>query len=111
MSTEPYELTTQVLGPLPIVNAFCDRLGLSGLLETFLPHDDARLRLAPATAIGVLVRNLVLGREPVYALGQWAAPFDPALLGLADERGRARSTTTGSAGRWPGCSTPTGPRC
>ena len=85
MATGPYELTTQVLGPLPIVNAFCDRLGLSGLLETFLPHGDARLRLAPATAIGVVVRTLVLGREPVYALGQWAAPFDPALLGLTDE--------------------------
>jgi len=85
MSTGPYELTTQVLGPLPIVNAFCDRLGLSALLETFLPHDDSRLKLAPATAIGVLVRNLVLGREPVYALGEWAAPFDPALLGLTDD--------------------------
>ena len=85
MSTGPYELTSQVLGPLPIVDAFCDRLGLAELLETFLPHDDARLRLAPATAIGVLVRNLVLGREPVYALGEWAAPFDPALLGLADD--------------------------
>lgn len=85
MSTGPYELTTQVLGPLPIVNAFCDRLGLSELLETFLPHDDSRLKLASATGIGVLVRNLVLGREPVYALGEWAAPFDSALLGLTDE--------------------------
>ena len=88
MATGPYELTTQVLGPLPIVNAFCDRLGLSGLLETFLPHDDARLRLAPATAIGVVVRNLVLGREPVYALGEWAAPFDPASARARRRRGR-----------------------
>lgn len=29
-----------------------------------------------------MIRNLVLGRQPVYALGQWAAPFDPDLLGL-----------------------------
>ena len=80
-----FELDTELLGALPIVNAFCDRLGLAGLLGSVLPADDARLRLAPATAIGVVVRNLVIGREPVYALGEWAAPFDPALLGLADD--------------------------
>jgi transposase len=78
-----FELDSQVLGPLPVINAFAGRLGLAGLLETFLPHDDARLKLAPATAIGVVVRNLVIHRRPVYALGEWAAPFDPALLGLA----------------------------
>jgi hypothetical protein len=78
-----FELATELLGPLPVINAFCARLGLAGLLESYLPRQDARLRLAPATAIGVVVRNLVIGREPVYALGQWAAPFDPALLGLA----------------------------
>jgi len=79
-----FNLDTEVLGPLPIIDAFCDRLGLTGLLETFVPHDDARLRLAPATAVGVVVANLVVGREPVYALGKWAARFDPALLGLTD---------------------------
>lgn len=78
-----FELDSQLLGPLPVINAFCDRLGLDALLARFLPHDDARLKLAPATAIGVVVRNLVIGREPVYALGEWAAPFDPTLLGLA----------------------------
>jgi len=76
------ELGTQLLGPLPVINAFCERLGLDALLARFLPHDDARLRLPPATAVGVVVRNLVIHRGPVYALGEWAVPFDPALLGL-----------------------------
>lgn len=80
-----FELATELLGPLPVINAFCARLGLAALLESYLPREDARLRLAPATAVGVVVRNLVIGREPVYALGEWAAPFDPALLGLADD--------------------------
>ena len=83
-----FDLHTQLLGPLPIVNAFCDRLGLPGLLEAFLPADDARLRLAPATAVGVVIRNLVLHRQPVYALGEWAAPFEPGLLGLGPEEAR-----------------------
>lgn len=77
------QLDTQLLGPLPVINAFYDRLGLDTLLGRYLPHQDARVKLAPATAVGVVVRNLVIHREPVYALGEWAAPFDPALLGLA----------------------------
>ena len=44
----------------------------------------------------MLVRNLALGREPVYALGEWAAPFDPALLGLAgDEVGSLNDDRVG----------------
>jgi transposase len=79
-----FELCTRQLGALPIVDWFCDRLGLDELLEAVVPHDDARLRLAPAAAIGVLVRNVVLAREPMYALGRWAEPFDPGPLGLAE---------------------------
>ena len=33
--------------------------------------------------IAVLVRNIVAGHQPVYALGEWAGPYDPAVLGLA----------------------------
>jgi hypothetical protein len=86
-----FELRTRQLGALPIVDWFCDRLGLGGLLEAVVPHDDARLRLAPAAAIGVLVRNLVLAREPVYALGRWAEPFDPGPLGLAEGEAELRN--------------------
>lgn len=83
-----FELRSQVLGPLPVVNHFLARLGLHRLLEEYLPGEDRRLKLAPAAAIGVVVRNLVLHREPVYALADWAAPFDPMLLGLAPDQVR-----------------------
>lgn len=43
------------------------------------------MMLAPAKALGLLVRNLCVSREPIYALGEWAAPFDPLLLGLTVE--------------------------
>jgi hypothetical protein len=29
-----------------------------------------------------VVANLVLGREPLYGLGEWAARYEPGLLGL-----------------------------
>lgn len=83
MAGEAFELRSELLGPLPVVNHILERLGVERLLERFVPHDDRRLKLAPATPPRLVVRNLVLHREPVYALGRWAAPFDPALLGLA----------------------------
>ncbi|HEV2085488.1 MAG TPA: IS1634 family transposase [Gemmatimonadales bacterium] len=80
--SEPFRLRSQRLGCLPIVNFFLDRMGLAEHLQTYLPHDDARLRLAPSAVLAVLVRNIVAGHRPVYALGEWAAPYDPAVLGL-----------------------------
>src|SRR4029450_1862481 len=92
-----FELRTEVLGALPVINHFLDRLGVARLLERYVAHDDRRLRLAPATAIGVVVRNLVAHRQPVYALGEWATPFDPALLGRAP--GDAGALNDDRAGR------------
>ena len=77
-----FTLRSQQLGPLPVINFFLARMGLAGHLGTYLPHNDARLRLAPASVIAVLVRNIMTGHRPVYALGEWAAPYDPAVLGL-----------------------------
>ena len=78
-----FELRTEILGPLPVVNHFLDRVGLAGRLGRHLPGGDRRLRLAPATVIGVVVRNLIVGHLPLYALGEWAAPHAPGLLGLS----------------------------
>jgi len=77
-----FTLHSQDLGCLPIVNVFLARMGLADHLKTYLPHDDARLRLAPAAVIALVVRNIVAGHRPVYALGEWAAPYDPGVLGL-----------------------------
>ena len=78
-----FGLRSRTLGGLPIVNHLLDRLGLPALLTDAMPDDDARLKLAPAVAIRLVITNLVLGREPLYGLGGWAAAFDPALLGLS----------------------------
>jgi transposase len=77
-----FELVTRRLGALPLVNFFLVRAGVPALLARYLPVDDARYRLAPATAIGLVVRNLLIGREPLYGLSEWAARYEPAALGL-----------------------------
>jgi hypothetical protein len=80
------ELYSERVGALPIVNHFLARIGVDEALSTHVPCDDRRLRLAPAAALGVVVRNLIVDHEPVYALGEWALPFDPALLGLEPDQ-------------------------
>src|ERR1700737_2021372 len=79
----PFELHAHKVGSLPIVNHFLGQLGLDDALERHVPATNARLRLAPAAALGVVVRNLIVAHQPVYALGEWARPYHPALLGLA----------------------------
>ena len=77
-----FGLRSQVVGGLPIINRVIDRLGLPVLLGQALGVGDARVKLPAAAAIRLVVTNLVLGREPLYALGEWAARHDPAMLGL-----------------------------
>src|SRR5665647_497671 len=39
-------------------------------------------RAAPGLAVRLVVTNLLVGRAPLYALGEWAAPYAPHLPGL-----------------------------
>jgi transposase len=78
----PFELRSVRLGALPIVRQFLDRLGLLALFERYLPGGDARVGLEAAVAIGVLVVNLCVEREPLYGIAAWAGSFPPGLLGL-----------------------------
>ena len=82
MEPEGLELHSETLGALPVVNWFLERLGVEGIVDRFVPHDDARLRLAPSVVIGVVLRNILVGHRPVYALGEWAEPFSDAVLGF-----------------------------
>ena len=81
-----FRLESRSFGALPVVNHFLGRIGLDELLERYIPPADRRCRIAPSRALGLLLRNILLGRSPVYALEQWAAPFDPALLGVASSQ-------------------------
>jgi len=71
----PFELASQRLGALPVINHFLDRIGLNAVLARWLPEPDPRLKLSPAAAIRLLVVNLLTGRAPLYGLAEcssWA---------------------------------------
>ena len=63
----PFGLVSQRLGALPLINHFLDRIGLDTALARWPPASDRRFKLTPATAIRLLVVNLLVGRTPLYA--------------------------------------------
>jgi transposase len=71
------------LGLLPVINRLLERLQLESLLRAYLPPEDGRLRISPARGLLVLLKNLLLSREPLYGVGEWAAQYNPDVLGLS----------------------------
>jgi transposase len=81
-SSQGLRLISKAVGPLPLLNRFLEQLQIKGFLQKFVPAGDRRQRLAPATGLGVLLRNILLSRKPLYGLAEWAQRFDAPLLGL-----------------------------
>lgn len=78
-------LTTTTVGCLPILNRLLERMRLEEFFRKHLKPDGTRTRLPTATALLVLVRSLLMSREPIYGVGEWAAHYAPDLLGLRPE--------------------------
>jgi len=77
-------LNSRRVAALPILNRFLQRLRLLEFLRDHLPKEDGRTRIPTATALLVLLRNLLVSREPLYGVGEWAACYEPELLGLSN---------------------------
>src|SRR5664280_970502 len=76
-------LRSYTVGALPILDDLIRRMRLEQFLRDALPPEDRRTKLSPAKALLVLLRNLLVSREPIYGVGEWAARHAPDLLGLA----------------------------
>lgn len=75
------------LGGIPIIDWFIARMGLREILLSVL------LNPAYVDAILVLVKNILIDRNALYAIQEWTGQFDPQLVGggkIGDDRlGRA----------------------
>src|SRR5216117_4073999 len=74
MQAQPFQLQRQVLGALPIFDPVIERIGLLPCLTQALGQ--ARY----AEAILLLLKNILVERQALYAIRQWTAPYDPALV-------------------------------
>ena len=80
-----FEVLRQRLGPLPLVNHFLKRLRLESLLEKFVPTTDRRCLLPHAKGLGVLLRSIIVEREPIYRQQETVQTFAAGMFGLEPE--------------------------
>jgi transposase len=78
-------LRTERLGPLPVINHFLARLDLEGRLNHFVPTRDRRVRLPYAKGLGVLLRSILVEREPIYRQHEIVSTFADETFGLDAE--------------------------
>ncbi|MGO8785769.1 MAG: IS1634 family transposase [Terriglobia bacterium] len=79
-------LRSYTVGALPVLNRLLERMNLEEILQSHLPRDDPRSKLPVAKGLLALVKNLLVSREPIYGLGEWAARYDPKFLGLTPQQ-------------------------
>lgn len=76
-------LRSWTVGGLPIINHMLKRMKLESILQEHLPQDDGRMEIPTTTGLLLLLRNLLVSREPIYGVGEWAERYAPDLLGLS----------------------------
>lgn len=82
MASKRSRLVVERLGPLPILNHMLERLDVEGLLDRFVPSTDRRTPLPHAKALGVLLRSILVEREPIYRQAECVQGFAPEAFGL-----------------------------
>ena len=82
LSSSNLTLRIQRLGPLPVINHVLRRLGLDALLTEFVPTTDRRQRVSHAKALGVLLRSLLVERDPIYRQQEIVGTYAPEAFGL-----------------------------
>jgi len=77
---------THSIGALPILQRLLRRMRLNDFLQQHLPPEDGRTKVAAPRVILLLLNNLLVSREPVYGVAEWAREFDPGLFDLRPEQ-------------------------
>lgn len=77
-------LRTGTIGALPLLNHLLTRMQLERFLRQHLPPDGKRMAVPTSRGLLLLLRNVLISREPIYGLGEWAERFVPEQLGLRE---------------------------
>jgi transposase len=78
-------LDSERLGPLPLINHFIERIGIEDALDRHVPSD-TRCTVAHARALGVLLRSIIVEREPIYRQQETIHDFASGMFGIGGEQ-------------------------
>jgi transposase len=79
-------LQSRAVGALPLINGILKRLQLREHLQALLPTEDRRVMVPAATGLLVLLKNVLLSREPLYGVADWGVRQAPDLLGVTGQQ-------------------------
>lgn len=78
-------ILTHSIGALPIINRLLKRMRLREFLTRHLPPEGNRTKVDTPRVVLLLLRNLLVSREPLYGVAEWARNFGPELFDLWPE--------------------------
>ena len=78
-------ILTHSIGALPIINRLLKRMRLEEFLQRHLPPEDGRTKVDTPRVVLLLLKNLLVSREPMYGVAEWARNFGPELFDLWPE--------------------------
>ena len=79
-----FTLVTEKIGALPVLGRYIERLHVDSMLSKHIPT--GRSSIPPAQCISLLVRNIIMEREPMYGIAEWSSAYMPSLLGVTYEQ-------------------------
>ena len=60
------------VGAVPILRSILDRMALTDKFRQHLSKETSRMRVPTAETLQVLVANILVARQPIYGVGEWA---------------------------------------
>jgi transposase len=77
-----FTLHTERLGPLPLINHFIERMGVHDTLARHVASD-ARCAISHASALGIVLRSIIVEREPIYRQQESVHGFASGMFGVS----------------------------
>ena len=74
-------LKKYVIGAHPIIQHYMEKLKISDIIGSYMPHD-ARQKLGIEKTLCVLIHNILTTHTPMYEISNWLKPIDEESVGL-----------------------------
>ena len=76
-SSEGRRILTHSVGALPIINRVLERMRLEEIVAEHVGKEHKRTKIDTARVAMLMVRNMLISREPVYGMIEWARDQGP----------------------------------
>lgn len=70
-------IVTHQIGAMPIINHILQRMRLDALLAPALKSKGKPHKISTVRVVSLLIRNILVSREPMYGVAEWARNYGP----------------------------------